>query len=149
MTVKIKEIRKKRGIPQKTLAEDLGIAPSYLARLESGERPLTNEWVRKLTKALNCEAWELSDDEDYFFTRENLQKFFKIANTGDNSTFSNAVSSNRSSSSSSVGATETTNQYAKELLNIFESIDVKKQLDLLCYAYKLIETPDNNGGRGE
>lgn len=145
MAIYIKEIRKKRGIPQKILAEKLGVAPSYIARIESGERVLTNEWVIKLTKALNCEPWELSDDTDYIFSRENLQKLFKKSISimgGDNSNFQNiAVDHSNQSFSSTNG-----NPFENDLIKIFREMDSFKQAKLLLLAKEMSETSTTKDG---
>lgn len=147
MAIYIKDIRKKRGIKQKDLADTLGVQPNYIARLESGERALTNEWVIKLTKALNCEPWELCDDVDYFFSRDNLHKIFKnsINFTGDN--YGNFAGDNYGSQAITTDHSKTSppdndDKYKKELIDVFDQLTVRKQHDLLGYAYNLLEEKD-------
>lgn len=120
MSIYIKEIRKKKGISQKEMAEKLGVDSSYLARLESGNRALTNEWVANLTKALDCEAWELCDDVDYFFSKENIRKLFK-----DNVVFT--------------VQTNTLNEQEAELLKIYGKLNIKDKARLILDAYNLAE----------
>lgn len=59
----IKEIRKRKGITQVELAKRLGISQGAIQKLEAGERGLDIDWIKKISKALNCEPWELLPKE--------------------------------------------------------------------------------------
>jgi len=48
------QIRKKKGISQKVLAEKIGTKQSNIARLESGQQNFTIGLLEKITKALGC-----------------------------------------------------------------------------------------------
>ena len=48
MNQKLKEIRKKKGIPLKTMASMLKIPPSYLAQIERGQRIVGRRILRLL-----------------------------------------------------------------------------------------------------
>lgn len=49
----IKITRNIRGVSQKQLAEKVALAPSYISRMESGERKPTTETLETISKALN------------------------------------------------------------------------------------------------
>ena len=46
-------IRAARGIQQKELAELLDVTPSYISRIENGERPMSKKMVEKLSERLS------------------------------------------------------------------------------------------------
>lgn len=48
----IKELRKKFGIVQEQLAEDIGISQSYLSLIERGEREPSLSLIRDVSKVL-------------------------------------------------------------------------------------------------
>lgn len=56
----ITELRKKRGLTQSELAEQLGTSQSAVNRMESGKQNLSMEMLHKLSKALNREIITLS-----------------------------------------------------------------------------------------
>lgn len=45
---------------QAELARRIGVARSYISLLESGERPLTDELLQKITIALGCKLEDLT-----------------------------------------------------------------------------------------
>ena len=59
----IKEIRKRQGITQTELAKMLGVSQGAIQMLETGQRGLDLDWMNKISKALNCEPWELLPKE--------------------------------------------------------------------------------------
>lgn len=59
----IKEIRKRKGITQTELAKMLGVSQGAIQMLETGQRGLDLDWMNKISKALNCEPWELLPKE--------------------------------------------------------------------------------------
>lgn len=48
----IKIVRNTRGLSQKDLAERVGLAPSYISRMEAGERKPTTETLETISGAL-------------------------------------------------------------------------------------------------
>lgn len=59
----IREIRKKKKVTQVQLAKMLGVTQGAIQKLEAGERDLDINWMIKIAKALNVEAWELLPKE--------------------------------------------------------------------------------------
>lgn len=45
---------------QAELARRVGVAQSYISMIENGERPLTDELLKKIAAALGCKPEELS-----------------------------------------------------------------------------------------
>lgn len=64
MKNRIKEIRKKRKLTQEELANLVGVSKQQIFRLEKGVRKLTQEWLIKISKALNCNIEDLLDKSD-------------------------------------------------------------------------------------
>lgn len=52
---RVKEIRKKRGLTQKQLAEKLGTPPSTIATIERGRYNFKIETLSTVARALGCE----------------------------------------------------------------------------------------------
>jgi transcriptional regulator with XRE-family HTH domain len=50
----IKKIRNARNLSQKDLAERINLAPSYISRIEAGERKPTIETLEKIAKELQA-----------------------------------------------------------------------------------------------
>jgi transcriptional regulator with XRE-family HTH domain len=59
----VKNWRKKRGLSQKSLAEQCGAAHSYIRQLESGSGKPSFAFIKKLADALGIEAYQLFFDE--------------------------------------------------------------------------------------
>lgn len=59
MTNRLKHLRKQRGLTQQALAELINTTHSTVGRIESGKRGLNEEWVWKLSRALDCHPGEL------------------------------------------------------------------------------------------
>jgi len=47
-------------ITQNELARRIGVARSYISLLETGERPLNDELIQKISAALGCKPEDLS-----------------------------------------------------------------------------------------
>lgn len=56
---KVASIRKRRGLTQESLAEQIGVSPGYLRRIERGKENLTVESIGKLAASLRVGLWEL------------------------------------------------------------------------------------------
>lgn len=52
----LREVRKRRGLTQEKLAEQLGVTPRYLAGIERGERNLTLDSVDALAANLEIDS---------------------------------------------------------------------------------------------
>lgn len=57
----IKEIRKKKGIKQSFVAEELGITRQWFAKLEQGKKPLSKLQKEKLSQIFNITLEELNE----------------------------------------------------------------------------------------
>lgn len=64
------ELRKKRGLTQKQIAEALGTLPTQISKLENGERKLAPEWIERLSKVLDCTKAELLGETPQYSRRE-------------------------------------------------------------------------------
>jgi len=58
-------LRKKAGIRQYVLAENVGYTPSYLCLIENGKRDLTVSCLVKLAEALDVKPGEILDRDLY------------------------------------------------------------------------------------
>lgn len=57
-------LRKKAKLTHKTLAEKAGCSPSYISRLEQGQRNPSIDKVIKLSHALDRPAWKLLQETE-------------------------------------------------------------------------------------
>lgn len=60
--MRLKELRKRSGLSQKSLAEYLDIDQSLVARHEAGERPLTSTTLEKLAALYCCHVNSILTD---------------------------------------------------------------------------------------
>lgn len=60
---RVKEIRKKRGMSQKALAEKVGISEGQISNIESGKRSTTVERQADIAKALHVSLSDLYADD--------------------------------------------------------------------------------------
>jgi transcriptional regulator with XRE-family HTH domain len=56
---RIKELREALGLSQQQLAARVGTSQPQIDRLEGGTRKLTEDWMRRLAKALHCKPADL------------------------------------------------------------------------------------------
>jgi transcriptional regulator with XRE-family HTH domain len=59
MTLKLREVRKERGLTLLDLASMTHISESDLSQVERGQRPAFPGWQRRISKALRVPAAEL------------------------------------------------------------------------------------------
>lgn len=59
----IKKLRKQKGMTQKQLSQELGIAINSLSRYEIGERNPPFDMLEKIAAALGVQTWELLCDD--------------------------------------------------------------------------------------
>lgn len=59
--IRIKELRRKRGLSQEQLSEKAEITPNYLSRVERGTENPTLDMFIRLANALEVEMWEMFD----------------------------------------------------------------------------------------
>ena len=59
MQNRIREIRLKKGMSQKDLADFIGITQAQVARIETGKRSFNFDFLPVLAKALGCKPYEL------------------------------------------------------------------------------------------
>lgn len=63
-------IRKQKGLSQKDIAEMLGVSYQQISFLENGDRQLTDAWLERLSKALNCTKAEILGEAPVLTQRE-------------------------------------------------------------------------------
>lgn len=73
MENRLKEIRKQRKITQEQLGEMVGATKMQIWRLERGDRQLTQKWLSRLSKALDCSIADIlpKSDADIIKAKEN------------------------------------------------------------------------------
>lgn len=57
------EMRIRKKMTQKDIADATGTTANQISRLENGDRELTPKWLERLSKALNCSKGELLGEE--------------------------------------------------------------------------------------
>jgi len=80
--MRIKEIRRSKGLSQEQLAEKADINSKYLSRMERGTENPTLDMLIKLSKALEVEMWEMFDFGhvvSHKELKEAVQNFIKTA----------------------------------------------------------------------
>jgi len=76
--LRIKELRKRRGLSQDEVAEKAETSPNYLSRMERGTENPTLDMLIKLSAALEADMWELFDfkhQQNSKALKEMLRKF--------------------------------------------------------------------------
>lgn len=61
---RIRELRKKAGLSQAQLGEQIGLHQTQIGNLENGARNLTFEWARRIAKALGAATVDILGDDD-------------------------------------------------------------------------------------
>lgn len=67
---RIKEIRKEKRLSQERLGDIVGTTKQHIGRLESGKSSLSDVWLERLSKALNCTKAELLGEAPQYTRRE-------------------------------------------------------------------------------
>jgi len=78
--LRIKELRKSKGLSQEELAERAETSPNYLSRMERGTENPTLDMLIKLANALEVEMWEMFDfghEVSLKELRETMGRFLK------------------------------------------------------------------------
>jgi transcriptional regulator with XRE-family HTH domain len=76
--LRIKELRRRRGLSQEDVAERADTSPNYLSRMERGTENPTLDMLIKISEALEVDMWELLDfkhQESAKILKEMLKKF--------------------------------------------------------------------------
>ncbi len=60
---KIKDLRRRRGLSEESLADAVGTGRSTIVKLQKGVLPITVEWAEKLAVALECKPWDILRDD--------------------------------------------------------------------------------------
>lgn len=63
MANRIKKYRNRAGMTQQALADALGTGKSTVVKLERGERPLSQDWLSRMSAVLDCYPSDLLDDD--------------------------------------------------------------------------------------
>ncbi len=61
MGLRIKELRKRKGLSQEEVAEKAETSPNYVSRMERGTENPTLDMLIKISEALEVDMWELFD----------------------------------------------------------------------------------------
>lgn len=80
--VRIKHLRKQRGLTQEKLAEKMSISSNYLSGLERGTENPTFDLLIRLSDALKVEMWELFDFKHESSQRELIEMMNKLVKEG-------------------------------------------------------------------
>src|SRR5450432_2884809 len=72
---RVRALRRREGLSQARLADQLGISPSYLNLIESNRRPLTAPLLIKLARRFSLELHELAPEEDARLVSELMEVF--------------------------------------------------------------------------
>ena len=59
--LRIKELRKRKGLSQEEVAEKAETSPNYVSRMERGTENPTLDMLIKISEALEVDMWELFD----------------------------------------------------------------------------------------
>ncbi len=62
MSNRIREIRLSRGLSQDELAERAGTTKAQISKLENSLRRLTEDWMQRIAKGLDCRPSELLEE---------------------------------------------------------------------------------------
>ncbi|TKC15666.1 helix-turn-helix domain-containing protein [Robertmurraya kyonggiensis] len=65
----IKEQRLKRDIPQNELADRLGVAPSFLSKIENGQKTISITRLLEIGEILGINFFEHSDQDDDLYMK--------------------------------------------------------------------------------
>lgn len=84
--LRIKELRKSRGLSQEELAEKAETSPNYLSRMERGTENPTLDMLIKLSNALEVEMWEMFDFGHVAGQKELKESIQSFAKTSDEPT---------------------------------------------------------------
>ena len=72
------DLRQKKGLTQKDVADAIGTTANQISRLENGERKLAPEWLERLSKVLNCTKAELLGEEPTETISERERAFLEM-----------------------------------------------------------------------
>lgn len=56
---RIRDLRLAKGLSLEALAAQVGTTNQQISHLELGKRQLTVEWLRRLSRVLECHPWDL------------------------------------------------------------------------------------------
>lgn len=118
----IRKLRKESGLSVQELADKTGSSVSMLMKIETGDRVLSNDWIKRFSQVFNVPAQALSDDPDYVFKIDNLEKMTKPKDDEREQVGTVAQGTNEN-----------------EILRIFKKLSVKGQVEVLTFAYKTEE----------
>lgn len=64
MKLRIRELRKKKGLTGEQLADKLGTSKSYVSEMENGKKFPSGEYLRRLSEELEVSIIELFEDQE-------------------------------------------------------------------------------------
>ncbi len=79
MGLRIKELRKRKGLSQEEVAEKAETSPNYVSRMERGTENPTLDMLIKISEALEVDMWELFDFKHQESSKALKEILWKIA----------------------------------------------------------------------
>lgn len=84
--VRLKELRRSKGLSQEKLAEKANVNSKYLSRMERGTENPTLDMLIKLSHALDVEMWEMFDFGHVLSQKELKDTFNSLVKSSDEPT---------------------------------------------------------------
>ncbi|MET1755483.1 short-chain fatty acyl-CoA regulator family protein [Novosphingobium sp. RD2P27] len=66
---RLRRLRRELGLTQQTMADDLGISPSYIALLERNQRPVTADLLLRLARTYRLDVSDLASEDGENYAR--------------------------------------------------------------------------------
>lgn len=73
----VQKVIDKKGWSRKKLANEIGVSPSYLSQLYSGDKVINLEMITKITRALECEFELKLDTPELAYDKDTIKKLEK------------------------------------------------------------------------
>lgn len=125
----IKQIRTLRGIQQKKMALDIGVAQPIISRWENNINQPDIESLKKVANYLECSIEDLlvySDDNNVF--------------TNNNGITGSKIHAGKNITISMKGITDNDDSVTAEIIRIIHLLDMREKNRLLSYAYEILDT---------
>ena len=92
MENQVKKLRKERNLTLEGLGELIGATKGQVSKIETGAQPLTENWIKRLSKGLDVEPWEIikekkAAEDDQFQQIEDMWDEFQEENREELVTF--------------------------------------------------------------
>ena len=83
MKLRLKELRKKKGLTVQQLADAVGLSKSYVSDIENGKRQANSVRLHKFAEALGCTVFEIINDESMSDDAKELLDSFQLMSDED------------------------------------------------------------------